>query len=235
MSRWQRESLPLRQRSLPRANRVDLWLTDLEELPLEAGPSGLTRQERVLKRRIQQRFVLHLLLGSYLGVPGKSVRLSRDDQKPRLVGALAESGLSFNVSHSDRWLGIAVACGREVGLDIERPRTLGRAGDLALRYFKGSDCQQIVALDEPDRSARFLEQWTAREALIKAMGLGLAGQLGLIELACRPPAIERLPEGWPEQWQLLQPEWPQSLIGHLASPGEEIELACHWLKPDGRG
>ena len=78
MSRWHAMQLPLKRRALPRHGHLELWLTDLAELPLDAGPTGLTRRERVLKQRIQQRFILRLLLGSYLGISGQGIsRLPR--------------------------------------------------------------------------------------------------------------------------------------------------------------
>ncbi|AKS42718.1 4'-phosphopantetheinyl transferase family protein [Wenzhouxiangella marina] len=233
MRRWQSVPLPLRRRALPRAGQVHLWLTDLDELPLEAGPSGLTRKERVLKRRIQQRFVLRLLLGSYLGLPGKDVQVIQSDRndKPRLGGVHEDSGLSFNVSHSDRWLAIGLVRDQEVGVDIEAEREMRRAGDLARRYFSGPDCERIDQLDEPERSSCFLNQWTAREALVKAVGCGLAGSLGKIELDCEPTEIRQLPEDWPQAWQLLKPDWPAGLLGHLAIPtGQDLDLSCYWLQ-----
>lgn len=232
MSQWTVVSLPLKRRALPQAGRVDLWLTDLDDLPLEAGPTGLTRRERVVKRRIQQRFVLRLLLGSYLAVPGKSVRIKRNQHdKPELEGDLAASGLRFNLSHSGRWLVIALTRGQAIGVDIEQQRPMRRAGDLARRFFTGPDVDTIVALDEPERSPCFLRQWTAREALIKAVGSSIAGTIGRIALGCDPVKIQGLPDGWPQDWQLLQPDWPSDVLGHIALPtSEPVDLDCYWLQ-----
>jgi 4'-phosphopantetheinyl transferase len=207
-------------------------LTDLDDLPLDAGPTGLTRREGVIKRRIQQRFVLRLLLGSYLGVPGKSVQVRRNRfDKPDLAGELAHSGLKFNVSHSGRWLAIALTRGSDIGVDIEQHRTLPRAADLAQRFLSGPDVESIVALEEPERSPCFLRQWTAREALIKAMGHGIAGSIGQLVLGCNPLRIHQLPSDWPRDWQLLAPEWPSDLTGHVAVPGDRaVDLVCYWLQ-----
>lgn len=232
MSQWTAVSLPLKRRALPRPGRVDLWLTDLDDLPLDAGPSGLTRRERVVKRRIQQRFVLRLLLGSYLRVPGKSVRIQRNHyDKPELDGDLARSGLQFNLSHSDRWLAIALTRDLDIGVDIEQQRELPRAADLARRFFSGTDVERIVDLEEPDRSSCFLRQWTAREALIKAVGCGIAGSIGQIAMGCDPVEILRLPADWPQDWQLLSPDWPSDITGHVALPAAtSIGLDRYWLQ-----
>jgi 4'-phosphopantetheinyl transferase len=232
MSRWAAVSLPLRRRALPRAGQVDLWLTDLDELPLDAGPTGLTRRERVIKQRIQQRFVLRLLLGSYLGVPGKDIVVERDEfDKPRLGGELAARRLSFNLSHSGSWLAIALTRGLDIGVDIEQRRSMPRADDLARRFFNGPDGEVIERLEEPERSDCFLTQWTAREALIKAVGRSIAGSIGAIALDCRPPRICQIPPDWPQDWQLLAPDWPEQVVGHVAVPSAVApSLQCFWLQ-----
>lgn len=231
MSRWHAVPLPLKRRALPRHGHLELWLTDLAELPLDAGPTGLTRRERVLKQRIQQQFILRLLLGSYLGIPGKDLKIIQaDGGKPGLAGEQAIGGLKFNLSHSGSWLAIVIARGLEVGVDLECPRTLRRPVDLARRYFTASEADSLSKLEEPDRSREFLAQWTAREALVKAQGCGLAGALGHIELDCQPAEIKTLPEGWPEDWQLVAPDWPDDLIGHVAAPSTQVELDCFFLK-----
>ncbi|MEN1728309.1 MAG: 4'-phosphopantetheinyl transferase superfamily protein [Pseudomonadota bacterium] len=232
MSRWNAISLPLKRRALPRRGEVDLWLTDLSELPLDVGPSGESRKEQVVKQRVQQRFILRLLLGSYLGVPGKDVIVERDEfDKPRLGGELAQTGLNFSLSHSAQWLAIALTRDRDIGVDIEHERIKRRADDLARRYFKGPDSDLIQGLDEPERSHCFLTQWTAREALVKAEGRGLARNIGRIAMDCNPTRICELPEDWPSDWQLIDPEWPSGVIGHVAvQTGQVPALNSFWLQ-----
>ncbi|MCC5866373.1 MAG: 4'-phosphopantetheinyl transferase superfamily protein [Wenzhouxiangella sp.] len=230
---WISVHLPLRRRPLPPAHSVDLWLTDLDELPLEAGPGGLARRERVLRRRIQQQFLLRLLLGAYLGIPGKEVSILRPGRgKPELVPEQAASGLRFNLSHSGGWLAVAVSRGLEVGVDVERDRPLSRPDELARRYFSKREAEWLNGLEPDQRMAAFLKQWTAREALVKAMGTGLAGALSEIELAWQPPRIRRLPGGWPEPgaWSLLSPDMPAGLYCRLAVPAPGVALRCHFLQ-----
>ncbi len=234
MSAWTAIGLPLRRRALPARAEADLWLTDLAELPLDAGPNGLNRRERLLKLRIQQQFMLRLLLGSYLGRPGKDVAIRRNAHgKPALAPALALSGLSFNLSHSGSWLAIAVARGVPLGVDIEVERALPRAADLARRYYQPDEAAWLAGLDEPERSLAFLRQWTGREALAKATGAGLARALGGLRLGWSPCAIRALPDGWPEpaQWSLLAPDWPAGLVGHVAAPLPGLHLNAFFLTP----
>jgi 4'-phosphopantetheinyl transferase len=233
VSRWASVKLPLRRRALPNKRVVDLWLTDLTDLPLQAGPDGASRKERVLRQRIQQQFILRLLLGSYLGVPGKDVGLVRSETgKPGLLPAQAESGLCFNVSHSGDWLAIAVSRDVPVGVDIECQRQLRRPADLARRYFPAAEADWLSQLAEPSLSRAFMSQWTAREALVKAMGSSLAEAICDLSLSWAPAGIGQLPASWPEPagWSLIAPEMPSGLIGHVAAPAVDLRLDCHFLQ-----
>lgn len=211
--------LPIRPRPMPEAGSVDVWFTRLSELPLDAGPAGSERRERIMRQRVQQQFFLRLLLAAYLGCPGKSVQLARSDRgKPMLAGEHADSPLRFNVSHSGDWLAIAVAEEVGVGIDIEVERRLPRAQLLARRFLSPAEAEWLVELDEPFRSRQFLQQWTARESLVKARGCGLAGCLGEIELDWQPPTIRRLPDDWsgPRSMALAGLSMSNGLVGHLA-------------------
>ncbi|MEE4303475.1 MAG: 4'-phosphopantetheinyl transferase superfamily protein [Wenzhouxiangella sp.] len=212
--------LPIRSRPMPAGGEVDVWITRLSEMPLDAGPRGENRRERILRQRVQQQFFLRLLLAAYLGCPGKSLEIVRSERgKPMLGGAHADSALQFNLSHSGDWVAVAVAVGVAVGIDLEVERRLPRAPLLARRFLSPDEAEWIVGLDEPFRSRQFLRQWTARESLVKARGCGLAGCLGEIALDWQPPAIRRLPTEWEGAagMALANLALPDGLVGHLAA------------------
>lgn len=212
--------LPLGRRPPPPAGQADVWLIDLQDLPLDTPGSGVTRHQRIMQRRIRQRFFLRLLLSAYLGCPGKDIRLTRSARgKPALAGQHADTGLEFNLSHCGSWLAVAVATGVAVGIDIERERELVRVDRLAQRCLSAAEAQWLKQLDQPFRSHRFLHQWCAREALVKARGCGLAGMLDEMELGWNPAAIRRLPASWlgREHMGLTALSLPDGLIGQLAS------------------
>lgn len=218
--------LPIRSRPLPEPGQVDVWLTRLTEMPLDAGPQGEGRRERIMRQRVQQQFFQRLLLAAYLGCPGKSVKLARSDRgKPMLAGEHADSPLRFNASHSGDWFAVAVARGVAVGIDIETERRLPRARLLARRFLSPEEADWIGGLDEPFRSRQFLKQWTARESLVKARGCGLAGCLGEMTLDWQPPAIRSLPAAWngAGDMALIQLSMPGGLVGHLSAERGPVE------------
>ncbi len=221
-------TLPFRPRALPSERVVELWLVDLSNLPLDTGSEVNDRAAELQQQRLRQQFMLRLLLGSYLGCPGRDVELVRGQHgKPVLGEKHADCPLQFNISHSNHWLAAAVGTGSPLGVDIESERPMTRAIALARRYFPAAEAESLARLDEPFLSRRFLQHWTAREALVKAHGCGLSGVMNQIHLDGSPPAIRQLPDNWPGSgnWYLTMPRLPQGLIGHVAV--QAAGLATH--------
>jgi 4'-phosphopantetheinyl transferase len=89
--------------------------------------------------------------------------------------ALAENthDLTFNLSHTHGLIAVAVARGREVGVDVEWLGRKVRASSLAHRYFTESELSQVSRAPEHARTQCFLRLWTRREAHAKMTGEGL--------------------------------------------------------------
>ncbi len=234
MNTLTRTTLPLRARTLPPEASVELWLIALQQLPLDSVPAGQDRADRLRGQRIRQRFMLRLILGSYLGCPGRDLKLVRTERgKPMLGERHASSALTFNLSHTGEWLAVVVGHDCPLGVDIEIERSMPRAEALARRYFPGTEADALSGLDEPFRSRTFLQHWTAREALVKARGCGLADTMNRIELGGSPPGIAALPSDWPraDRWSLVMPPLPDGLVGHVAVGRPGVEVLTRLLEP----
>ena len=82
-------------------------------------------------------------------------------------------GVSFSVSHSGSLGLIAIAEGeRRIGVDVERLRLDTDFRALAERFFHPEEAAAIG-----DDRAAFFRCWTRKEAVVKALGLGLAHPL----------------------------------------------------------
>jgi 4'-phosphopantetheinyl transferase len=116
---------------------------------------------------------------------------------------------------------------------VEAERRLPRAALMARRFLSPPEAEWIAGLDEPFRSRQFLQQWTARESLVKARGCGLAGCLGEIVLDWRPPAIRSLPTAWEgaEDIVLSGLPLPDGLVGHLAADGRALAPKVRRITP----
>ena len=213
-------TLPIRPRERPSAGQCEVWLTNLSDMALGEVAMLGGRAQQLRGRRLRQRFLLRLLLGSYLNRPGRDVLIERGPQgKPAIALESGEAPLHFSVSHSGDWLAVAVGSDQELGVDIERERKLRRSKALARRFFSAGEAHALAALPEPVRSQRLLWLWCRREALVKAMGTSLARSLAQIALDPDTGEVLQLPQDWPSpmSWHLNDLTLPDGLIGAVAS------------------
>jgi len=88
--------------------------------------------------------------------------------------------LSFNLSHTDGLVACALADGLHVGVDVES-LTREASDEVAERCFAPRELEVRRTLaTEADRTRRFFELWTLKEAYVKAIGAGLAHPLDTI-------------------------------------------------------
>ncbi|MET0323302.1 MAG: 4'-phosphopantetheinyl transferase superfamily protein [Duganella sp.] len=137
--------------------------------------------------------------------------------KPRLRGpALPE----FNLSHAGQWVVCAVAPS-PVGIDIEQVRAIDLG--IARRFFQCGEYAALLARPEPERCDYFFRLWTAKEAYVKALGLGLQRDFASFRVTLSGDGAARLHD------PTLPP--PRLALAHLACPaGYRLALcgAASW-------
>jgi 4'-phosphopantetheinyl transferase len=130
------------------------------------------------RRYVIARGALRRLLGTYLHVHPTEVALSTDgNQKPRLAMKHAAADLHFNVSHSGDLAVIGFALGCEVGIDVEKLRDVRHLEQIARRFFHRLETSAVLSAPASGRNLTFLRCWTAKEAILKALGTGIVGNL----------------------------------------------------------
>ena len=234
--------MPLPAQRPPHGAEVHAWYLDLAELggALQQSLPGPRpdRAEHPGTRdlRLTRRFYLRLLLGSYLGVPGKDVVLSRSVRgKPILDPAVHRAGLQFSLAKSgDRAL-IGICMHSPIGVDLEpagrEPRDALR---LARRYFHPREADDLAALPAAQRNAAFLRAWACKEAVVKASGQGIANQLGLFRIEIDPtlPAVMHAIDGdAAAEWSLTLLRPDEGFVGAIAMRRAQVELCCYRLLP----
>lgn len=161
--------------------RVDLDLA----APLDGAPFDvLSPDERAAAARFHRhadavrsaaaRAALRHALGAALGRDPAGLRFARDARgRPSLEGG----GPDFNLSHGGGHALVAWSAARRVGVDVE-PRRPGADWAAMARLVLGAgDARHLGAAAEAARPALFLDCWTAKEALLKADGRGLGGEM----------------------------------------------------------
>jgi 4'-phosphopantetheinyl transferase len=128
--------------------------------------------------------------------------------KPYLPGV---PELKFNLSHSHGMALVGVALEVEIGVDVERVRTLPDYGAIVERYFPPSEAAAHGAVLAPHRERDFFRRWTRIEAVLKARGVGLYG------------AGEE-PEG---EWTIQEIEIDKEYMAAVAAPKAGMRVTVH--------
>ncbi len=129
------------------------------------------RAESDARRWSSFRAQMRRILGDSLGLEPLRVPLTLSDQGKPLLSP-PHDGLHFNLSHCAA-LGILGLCrDGPIGVDIE---SLDRGTDLP--ECESMFCHPVELAQLPEnrleRARRLLEIWTAKEAILKALGTGL--------------------------------------------------------------
>jgi 4'-phosphopantetheinyl transferase len=163
--------------------------------PEEQARARRFRGDHLARRYRRAHAALRILLGREAGcAPGAVPIVSLPGRKPRL----RDSGLCFNLSHSEGLAAIVMGQGREVGIDVEvRRRALGDVCALAERACHPCEGEALATLESGRREEAFLRLWTVREALLKAIGTGLAAPPEMIDASPVLAGVQSLEwNGW---------------------------------------
>ena len=170
----------------------------------ERARAAAFRFDRDRRRYVVARGLLRTLLGERLGEDPGGVNFAYGERgKPRLA---RETGLRFNLSHSNGVGAIALCEGREVGIDIEARRDGLRIEGIARRFLPPNAVRELEGRTGEDRSGEFFRAWVRQEAFAKANGAGLERiaerpdpdrwstlDLNLVDGYAAALAVERLP------------------------------------------
>jgi 4'-phosphopantetheinyl transferase len=103
--------------------------------------------------------------------------------KPVLCGA---TDIQFNVSHTHGLALIAITRGQSIGIDVERLRDSTNHLRLAENYFSAAERTAIISLPKESLVAPFFACWTRKEAVVKAIGTGVAHGLDSFDVSTDP-------------------------------------------------
>ncbi len=177
---------------------VDLWLLEeailaphQTQLAALLNPDEQRRAQNLVRAEDRLRFMLFRgalrhLLARYLA--GQDPAPLTFDYGPRGKPALvSHPTLHFNLSHARDRMAVAVS-DRPAGVDLER---MDRATDmiaLAERFFHPHEAACLRAAAPADQPRLFFRWWTAKEALLKAWGVGLTHEGEPLDFSAWPGA-----------------------------------------------
>jgi 4'-phosphopantetheinyl transferase len=139
--------------------------------PAELDRAASFRFARDRSRYVVARGLLRTLLGERLGIDPERVAFAYGEHgKPRLA---EDTGLRFNLSHSNGLMALGLCEGREVGVDVEAKRDELFTTGIARRYLPARAADEIERRTGTERTAEFFRAWVRQEAYAKGRGVGL--------------------------------------------------------------
>lgn len=185
----------------------------LDEAAIAAAASVLSDEERAQYRRFRfahdarDYAAAHALLRTTLSRYGDRAperwRFNKTaNGKPFLVDQ-GEDRASFSLSHTTGMVACAVTAGVDVGVDVECVDRHVEMADIAARFFAPAEAAHLRQLDPEVQRNRFFDLWTLKEALVKALGTGMATSLAALAFTVGADGNIRLdaPEVETNAWQ----------------------------------
>ena len=173
---------------------IEVHLLDLDRVgpiePQDVLDDERARSERFHKPEDGQHFLARRVLLRQL----LSARTGRDPRDlgstPDAFGRPCIAGLEpvrFNTSRSRNWYAVAIHAGPDgmPGVDIEQARELPDPGPLSRRILSPGE-QAVLGAGVTLDVDRLLRVWTRKEAVLKAVGRGLAIDPSLVTVTLDP-------------------------------------------------
>jgi 4'-phosphopantetheinyl transferase len=138
-----------------------------------------TYSNSIVSRRFAiGRAIVRDLLGAVLDIAPEAVQLREGVHgKPALARGSSARPLWFSIAHCDELLLIALSKTAEIGVDVERTRSIEswqRVADRVLAPAERAQLDRAVEHSE-DAGTVFLRHWCRVESELKAIGCGIHG------------------------------------------------------------
>jgi 4'-phosphopantetheinyl transferase len=167
-------------------SEVHVWLVDLRldseslaELRRTLSADEENRAQRFRSAVDKDRFIashgiLRTLLARYSLQQPRQLSFSEGPNgKPALTAGSNDKAMEFNLTHSGDHALIAIASGREVGVDSERVIEQDDHEKIARRFFSPLELASFLEYPDTERTEAFFRHWVRKEAYLKARGFGL--------------------------------------------------------------
>lgn len=221
---------------------IHLWSIDLnlnkdqmQEKKRLLSDDELQRANRFRFPIHQQQFVaarsaLRQILSIYTNIDPNLIIFDYADNKKPSLAKHFDCEIQFNLAHSDHLALIGVTTQAAIGVDIEKMKSTYHPG-VAERFFSLDEKKVFFQLPEKERLICFYRIWVKKEAIIKALGKGLAYSLQSFTVSptVEDESIVLENETWSLRSLPIHPEF-QSAI----ATNQPIHALTYWsLNDDG--
>lgn len=222
---------------------VDVWL-----FPLQHSLDMLNRMQQTLSSGEKQRAarltkkadgdhyiaahgILRVLLGLYMKIDPEKLAFNSDaNGKPSLDTRITKKNLHFNLSHSHEYGLLAVSLDSAVGVDLEYIKKQAAFLKIAKRFFTPAEYKALQKTPKDLQKEAFFTGWCRKEALLKALGTGIAGGLNRVQVSMEPKAQSeavQFPGHANKKWGLQNLPTLNSYAHAVAAEGSDWSLRCY--------
>ena len=128
--------------------------------------------------------VLRKLLSHYLGSSEKEITYTHGAYgKPEVTENINLQNIRFNMSKSSEAGIYAFTLQNEVGVDIEKIKSMPDMNSIVKRHFSKEETELYEGLQDSEKEEWFYTIWARKEALLKAIGCGLYMPLEQIDVS----------------------------------------------------
>jgi 4'-phosphopantetheinyl transferase len=184
---------------------IDVWRVALDvPAPLPPTPEESAHAARFATVDLRRRYLTaHAALRAILSrFTAANLEFTAGPKGKPYLACVPD--LHFNLSHSHERALVAVTRDGEVGVDIERVRSVPNIPAIAERFFPPGE-------DAPVNEAEFFRRWTQIEALLKARGVGLYGAGAPLE----------------GNWSVAEIDAGPGFAAAVASAGTDLVIQLH--------
>lgn len=210
----------------PEGSRAQAWIGQPADVPPPAAPleptaldtaEALRRPAALRAAFLNRRLLLRRFVAALTGCPAAAVMVASDAGRPCLQPPL--QGVFVSTASREGWVALALAAS-PVGVDVER---VGPAREPAWNVLSPAEQAALRRRPKEERWPAFLTLWTAKEAYLKAIGLGLSREPRTIEVTVRGASLAIRDRDRPAGTAA-------AACAELMGPGGRVSAACVTLR-----
>ena len=144
--------------------------------------------------------------------------------KPFLPGNSCE----FNLSHSGDMVLFSETADSPIGVDVEKIQLIDDY-EAFRGIFHPLESSQFKSIAQEKNSSKLIQTWVQKEAILKALGLGMQMEMSSIQINEDHRAVT-LPNEFSSEWSLFNLKPCENHLAAIASPRMGMELNTYSLE-----
>jgi len=178
------------------------WLVDIRAFSLymyeikqylsgaESRKSSEIRDVQAEQLFCLRKGITRIILSGFLDIPPGELKYEYDINGKPFISSCGYEDFYFNISHSKEYLFVGITKNGHIGVDIEKVNPKLNHSLLAGSVFSPRELSLYDSYDKPDKLRSFYKAWVQKEAVGKALGMGISIGFSSFSVSIDPQAFE---------------------------------------------